>query len=141
VKIFAKAYNCDPETNPEALKRKLSLANPGALVQTAKGRSAANEFFVEMLAAQTLRAEDSESLLAKKPEIDLLLRLAGTNQISTAIKEKGAKNGEAFLLICAGRSMLESPKDLQAKELPRRELSRAELARVEKAALLGIRNA
>jgi tRNA threonylcarbamoyladenosine modification (KEOPS) complex Cgi121 subunit len=141
LKVFAKAYSCGPETNPEALKLKLSLANPGSLVQSARGRSAVNEFFVEMLAAQTIRAEDSGGLLAKKPEIDLLLRLAGTNQISTAIKEKGARNGEAFLLICAGRSAPKSPKGLQAKELPRRELSRTELARVEKAALLGIRNA
>ena len=118
MKIFAKAYNCDPETNPEALKRKLSLANPGALVQTAKGRSAANEFFVEMLAAQTLRAEDSGSLLAKKPEIDLLLRLAGTNQISTAIKEKGAKNGEAFLLDICRKVGAKIPKGPPSKGTP-----------------------
>jgi len=140
VKIFAKAYNCRPGSDPEAAKRELSLANPGAVVQAARGGSASNELYVEMLAAQTLRAQASEGMLAKKPEIDLLLRLAGTNQIAAAIKEKGAKAGDASLLICAGRSALKSPKSLSRMELPRRGLTRAELAKVEKAALLGTRN-
>ena len=139
-RIFAKAYSCGPETDPEACKRKLSLAHPGAVVQAAKRGSASNELFVEMLAAQTLSAETSGSLLAKKPEIDLLLRLAGTNQISTAIREKGVKGGEPFLVIWAGRSELKSPKGFAEKELPRRALNRAELAKVERAALLGVRS-
>jgi len=94
-----------------------------------------------MLAAQTFQAESSGSLLANKPEIDLLLRLAGTNQISRAIREKGAKKGEPFLLIVAGRSEQILPQRIPAKELPRRKLSRAELARIEKASLLGTRSA
>jgi tRNA threonylcarbamoyladenosine modification (KEOPS) complex Cgi121 subunit len=141
MKIFARAYNCGSESDAEAVKRELSLANPGAVVQTARSGSATNEFFVEMLAAQTLHAMASRNLLAKKPEIDLLLRLAGTNQISAAIKEMGARKGDSFLLISAGRSELKSPKRLLGKELPRRQLSKAELARVEKAALLGTRSA
>jgi tRNA threonylcarbamoyladenosine modification (KEOPS) complex Cgi121 subunit len=137
--IFAKAYACGPGSDMDLLKRELAAANPGALVQAAKGGSAENEFFVEMLAAQTLRAETSKSMLANKPEIDLLLRLAGTTQISQAIKGEGARRGEPFLLMAAGRSALTTPRVLEGKELPRTGLTKAELAKVEKAALLGTR--
>jgi len=141
MKIYARAYCLGPESDPEAVKRELSAANPGAVVQTVKESAASNEFFVEMLSAQTLRAESTGGLLAKRPEIDLLLRIAGTNQISRAIREKGAKGGEPFLVMTAGRSAQNLPRGFAGKELMRRELNRAELSRIEKAALLGTRRA
>jgi tRNA threonylcarbamoyladenosine modification (KEOPS) complex Cgi121 subunit len=139
LRIFVKAYTCGRESSPEAMKREVLSANPGAVVQAARGGVATNELFVEMLAAQTLRAESSGTLLAKRPEIDLLLRLAGTDQISTAIREKGARAGEPFLVFSAGRSPQKRVKVLSGRELPRRKLSVAELQMVEKAALLEVR--
>ncbi len=136
MRVFAKAYLFEKGFSSQEIKRKLAVANAGSIVQAAKGGSAHNEFFVEMLAAQTLRAEASGSLLAKKPEIDFLLRLAGTTQIARAIREQGAKEGEPFLLVVAGREALLWPPELSGIELSRRDLSPEELARVEKAALL-----
>ena len=133
---FARAYLFGRGESSEDVKRKLASANPGSLVQVAKAGSADNELMVEMLAAQTLRAESSGEMLAKKPEIDLLLRLAGTTQISRAIAARGAVAGERFLAINAARSEVVVPAEFREAELPRRELTKADLARVERAALL-----
>ncbi|MDG7007356.1 MAG: hypothetical protein JRN06_03815 [Nitrososphaerota archaeon] len=110
------------------------------VVQTAAEGAATNEFFVEMLAAQTLRAAESGTLLANSPEMDFLLRLAGTTQITRAIREKGSAKGKPFLLVVAGRTIPESGPVL-GQELPRHGLSKGELQRVEKAALLSARRA
>jgi len=134
--ILAKAYLCGPEAKPAEMRRKLSAMNPGFMVQAVRATRGMNEFFLEMLAAQTLQAESSGSLLANKPEIDFLLRLAGTTQISVAIKEAGAKEGEPFVAVVAGRSEVNVEAQTRGRELPWRKLSRAELDRVERAALL-----
>ncbi|MDG6898764.1 MAG: hypothetical protein JRN24_03390 [Nitrososphaerota archaeon] len=123
------------------MKEKLASANLSSMVQAANAGSAKNESFVEMLAAQTLHADASGSLLAKKPEIDFLLRLAGTTQIARAIREHGAKEGAPFLLVVAARTPVRGPSEVSGLELPRRDLSLAELARVEKAALLSAQRA
>jgi tRNA threonylcarbamoyladenosine modification (KEOPS) complex Cgi121 subunit len=136
VKIFAKAYVCGSELSPEEAKLELAALNPGTIVQTGSARSAENEFFVEMLAAQTLRAGVAGGLIAKKPEMDFLLRLAGTTQISKAIKRYGSTKGEPFMLVVAGRRGIRSPKTFEALELPRRRLTKKELNRIEEAALL-----
>ncbi len=141
MRIFARAYLCGREMDRDELKRELASLNPGCLVQAAKAGSANSEFVVEMLAAQTLRAESSGSLLAKKPEIDLLLRLAGTSQISRAIKSYGARSGEPFLLVAASRTRVREPTALKKLALPRKDLGVSELARVEKAALLNAQRA
>jgi len=93
-----------------------------------------------MLAAQTFQAERSGTLLAKKPEVDLLLRLAGTTQIAKAIRERGAKPGASFLLIVASRSGIVGIPGL-LQELPRSLLSDGDLARIERAALLDVARA
>ncbi|MDE1852810.1 MAG: hypothetical protein KGI38_03565 [Thaumarchaeota archaeon] len=118
------------------MKQELASANPGALVLAARAGSVRNEFLVEMLAAQTFQAMSSGSLLANKPEIDLLLRLAGTTQISRAIEDHGTRPGERSLLVVAGRKTVEGPKQLAELELPRRRMTRPELMKVERAALL-----
>ncbi|HEV2226630.1 MAG TPA: KEOPS complex subunit Cgi121 [Nitrososphaerales archaeon] len=136
MKVFAKAYVCDGDLSPDEVKLELASLNPGSIVQTGRAESAENEFFVEMLAAQTLRAGSVGCLLAKKPEMDFLLRLAGTTQISKAIKQYGSTEGEPFLIVVAGPREIKSPRAARAAELPRRELSKKELDRIEDAALL-----
>lgn len=133
---YARAYLFEDGEDAEEVKRRLSMANPGTVVQTVRPGTARNEALIEMLAAQTFTAEPSRALLAKKPEIDLLLRLAGTTQISRAIKECGAKAGQDFLAINAGTSELVSPAGFESREVQRRGLSEAELDRIERAALL-----
>ena len=136
MRIFAKAFLCSKGALSEDVKRRFVEANPGSMVQTSKEGLAGNEVFYELLAAQTLQAESSEGLLARKPEIDFLLRLAGTTQISRAIKDAGAKAGDQFILVVAGRRTIRRPSGIYATELPRLELTAAELGRIEKAALL-----
>ena len=136
MRIFAKAFLCPRGASPADFKRRLADANPGSMVQATKGGLAGNEVFVELLAAQTLQAESSGGLLANKPEIDFLLRLAGTTQISRAIREAGAKSGDQFILVVAGRSTIRRLSGIDGKELPRLELTASELGRIEKAALL-----
>jgi tRNA threonylcarbamoyladenosine modification (KEOPS) complex Cgi121 subunit len=136
VRIFARAFLCPRGASPGALKRRLSDANPDSIVQTTKGGLVENEVFVELLAAQTLQAESSKGLLANKPEMDLLLRLAGTTQISRAIRDAGAKSGDQFVLVVAGKKTIKRPSGIDVIELPRLELTASELGRIEKAALL-----
>ena len=136
MKVFARAYLCGRDMRPEEMKRRLLLANPGSMVQAARAGTVKDEFLVEMLAAQTLQAEASGSLLAKRPEIDFLLRLAGTTQISRAIREHGAREGAPFILVVAGHSEQKGLAELEGMELPRRTLAASELGRVERAALL-----
>ena len=141
MRIFARAFLCPRDASPEASKSRAADANPGSMVQAAKGEVAGNEVFVELLAAQTLQAESSGGLLAKRPEIDFLLRLAGTTQISRAIAEAGAKSGDQFLVVVAGRRAVRRPRGFVGKELPRLELTSSELGGIERAALLNARRA
>ena len=135
-RIFTRAYVCGADLKPEEVKRKLLGANKGAMVQTSGPDAADNEFLIELLAAQTLKAQALRSLLAKKPEIDFLLRLAGTTQIAKAIRQVGARQGGRFLAVVAAESEVKEVKGLPGLRLPRRELTRSELGRVERAALL-----
>ena len=111
------------------------------MVQVAKEGLVGNEQFAELIAAQTLQAENSKGLLAKKAEIDFLLRLAGTTQISRALKEAGARSGDQFVLVVAGRRTIKRPSGIDAKELPRLELTASERGRIERAALLNAEKA
>ena len=125
--------------DPDSVRKIVEARLPGSIVQAVRADAATNGFFVEMIAAQTLRANGTQNLLAKKPEVDLLLRLAGTTQISKAIEQMGAKKGKPFLLVIAGpgRGLAGlSVKELGGSELERRELSSDELDRIEQAALL-----
>jgi tRNA threonylcarbamoyladenosine modification (KEOPS) complex Cgi121 subunit len=136
---FARAYHFEGEKNTDEVKKKLLSANPGTIVQAIRPGNVRNEAFIEMLAAQTFAAESSGSLLAKKREIDLLLRLAGTTQISRAIREEGARPGQDFLAINAGTSKLVAPLGYERRELTRDDLTKAELVKIERAALLDAR--
>jgi len=140
-RVFARAFVCPRGASPEDSKRLLAGANPGSLVQAVKEGLIGNEVFVELLSAQTLQAQSSGGLLANKPEIDFILRLAGTTQISRAIVDAGAKSGDKFVLVVAGRSTVRRPRGLDGVELPRLKLTDSELERVEKAALLNVERA
>jgi tRNA threonylcarbamoyladenosine modification (KEOPS) complex Cgi121 subunit len=134
MRIFVRAFLFGPDVKPEDAKSRLAEINPDSLVQSLRSDSDGNPAYLQLLAAQSVHAQSTGGLLAKKPEIDLLLRAAGTTQISRAIKEKGAKAGEPFIVVVAGvRRVRRIPG---SEEIPRRELSEEELGMVENAALL-----
>jgi tRNA threonylcarbamoyladenosine modification (KEOPS) complex Cgi121 subunit len=122
----------------DELKRRLGLRHPGLLIQTVRAEVVSNELFAEMVTAQTLRAAATSNLLARRWEIDLLLRLAGTTQISVAIARMGARKGEPFVVVVAGERgrMAAFRQGRRWTRLPRVELSKEEMERVESAALL-----
>lgn len=135
-RTYARAYICEGTLDPDEAKRRFQTANQGHMVQASTLDPSGNERFFEMLTAQTIRAETIGTLLARKPEIDYLLRLAGTTQISRAIKHKGAAKGERFLIVVAGRSDPRLAPGIRGLRLGRAELTATELGRIEKAALL-----
>ena len=141
MKASARAFRCGGGVAPREAIRRAAAANEGLLVQAVSDGSAANASFVEMVAAQTIRAQRSGSLLARRPEVDFLLRLAGTSQISKAIRENGAVDGKPFLLVVAGTERPKAMKGVECEELPRRALSAEELRRIEAAALLDAQRA
>lgn len=125
--------------NQDVAKRAAERIGGASLVQSVRLDSAANGFFIEMIAAQTLHAKATGNLLAKKPEIDFLLRLAGTTQIKEAIESVGVQDGRPFLLVVAGAGPKFGHlrgKPGRWKELAKRALTEGELDRIEHAALL-----
>jgi len=133
-----RCYVVGSETDPADAKHAISRGHPELLVQTVRAETASNESFVGMICAETMSAERSQVLLARKPEIDLLLRLASTTQISVAIGKVGVGKGEPFLLIVAGEGKTVKAIRPPAgwKRLDRRPLSKGELELIERAALL-----
>jgi tRNA threonylcarbamoyladenosine modification (KEOPS) complex Cgi121 subunit len=97
-----------------------------------------------MIAKQTIRSRKRRSLLAARPELDLLLRLAGTTQISGAIEKVGYRNAGTKVLVAVGTTRdlrkIEKLAD-QKRDVFKRsrsaELSSADLEAIERAALLG----
>jgi len=127
--------------DPDSVRKMVAAEAPGSVVQAVSTAAATNGYYVEMIAAQTLRAAGTPNLLARKPEVDLLLRLAGTTQISRAIERIGAKKGKPFLLVIAGparRLARISWAEIGGREMVKRDLSPDELERMEVAALLNV---
>ena len=97
---------------------------------------------MEVLWGQTTEAERLGTLLANEPEVDMLLRIAGTRQISVAIREAGFRNGTRSVLVAAGArsklTQLESQLN-GARRVGGGELTSQDLERVEKAALLNLK--
>src|SRR5438128_9315613 len=87
----------------EDLKARLLRSFPDLLFQLVDARSGSNERFFRLITAQTLKASGDGSLLASKPEVDLLLSLARTIQLSEPLARVGYKRGERRILIAAGK--------------------------------------
>ncbi len=105
-----------------------------------------NGRMLELIGNQTITALAEKSLLASKPEVDLLLRVAGTTQIEAALRLVGYRgNGKKVLVaIGDGRVLARLRRHCithvpGATPLGKSPLSRQELEKVEVAALLATR--
>lgn len=99
------ALSAEAKLAPEEAERellRLRSSHPGLIIQLASVERLPSARAVLMIAAQTLRAVGTDSLLAAKPEVDLLLRLAGTSQITLALKKNGYRSGGTMMLVAAG---------------------------------------
>lgn len=112
------------------------MPNARYLVQCVNTRAGRNLGFLEMIAAQTLSALRTGNLLAKKPEVDFLMRVAGNAQIKQAIDRAGAKKGERFLLVVFSERDFKFRKRRGWSSLAKSGPRKSDLERVEQAALL-----
>ncbi|MDA4121152.1 MAG: KEOPS complex subunit Cgi121 [Thaumarchaeota archaeon] len=137
METHARAFTVDRGLDSDRVKEEVRGKHPSLLVQSLRPGAARNVRLLEMIAAQTVEAAASGNLIARKLEIDFLLRVAGTTQISRAIRKVGSQEGRPFLLVMAGRRRIPAvPGSGRWKELERKELSERELEKVEVAALL-----
>ena len=134
--VIAKVYRCPATADHEKVKADLRRSCPDALIQSTRVEAVSNPRFAELVAAQTFASLESGQLLANKPEMDLLLRLARTAQISQAIQRVGARRGEPFLAIVVSRGKRIAIAEPPGEPLTSKDLSEEELDRVEEAALL-----
>ena len=143
---------------------RMRVENGGVLIQVVRMGSAPNCAAVEMMVSQTLAVAGTASTLAEKPELDLLLRLAGTRQIGDAFKRIGYKGGsergdeggggrggggngntpkKLFMVAASGRGgdafdllLQRIAGDHRFKTVPKKPLGKADMETVERAALL-----
>ncbi len=110
----------------------------GVYIQALRADISDNCRFFSMVAWQTLTAKMEGSLIARRPEIDILLRIAGTTQIERAIDEFGlSEEGKNILLIFGDALKIrELTKGIGLRRLKERTLTKRELYSIEKAALL-----
>jgi tRNA threonylcarbamoyladenosine modification (KEOPS) complex Cgi121 subunit len=132
----------------EELLAKVRKRAPRVIIQVVGATRAPNPSAVEMIAAQTLTAAKSGTTLAERPELDLLLRLAGTRQIGEAFQRVGYKSNEKrFFMVAASegsgatlaRMVMRLAVDKRFKEVAKKKLTKSDLQQVERAALLAVR--
>ncbi len=137
-----------PPAEVEGLLSEMRRKSPKIILQVVGADRPPNPSAVEMIAAQTLTAVRSGSTLAERPELDLLLRLAGTRQIGEAFRRLGYKSGgRRFFMVAAregdGAALVRLSKrltkDSRFREVARKKLGKADLEQVERAALLAAR--
>ena len=77
----------------------------------------------------SLNAQKNQILLSKKTETDILLRFAGTTQISYGIKTVGRKTKKDFVIIALGKKIglnklhTELKPDINSKQLSKNNVS------------------
>jgi hypothetical protein len=88
----------DPTEDLREFRRKAGQAH----VQTFDISAVAGRTHVLFCLMQSLDLEATGQLLADRVEVDLLQRVAGTNQISEAVRRAGSKEGAPSLLVIFG---------------------------------------
>jgi len=88
----------DPASQLKAFRK----AARGASVQTLDLSAVGGRMHILLTLKQTEELKGSSQLLADKAEVDLLLRVAGTRQISVAVRAAGSRPGADSLLVVFG---------------------------------------
>lgn len=81
----------------------LRQKHPGASIQAVSKRFVASPTHAEKIIRLSMESEKRGIMLARKLEVDMLMRFALAGQISEAIRAAGAKPGQGSILICIGR--------------------------------------
>lgn len=80
----------------------LRLKYPNLIIQAISSDFILGKSHFSKIILVSLTAQKNQTLLSEKLETDILLRFAGTTQISKAINDLGIKKGSDFFLICLG---------------------------------------
>jgi len=78
---------------------------PNVIIQAISSKFILNEEHVKKILSLSILAKKHNTLLSKKLEVDMLLRFAGTTQISVAINHLGIIRNQNFLLIVIGKKL------------------------------------
>ena len=78
---------------------------PDLLIQAVSSNFILNKEHAKKIISLSILAKKHSMLLSKKLEVDILLRLAGTTQITDAIKNIGIRKNQNFLLIAIGKKL------------------------------------
>ena len=82
----------------------LRVEFPDLIIQAISSDFILSKDHVKKILLLSLSAKKHNILLSKKLETDILLRFAGTTQISGAIQNLGIRNNQNFLLIAMGKN-------------------------------------
>lgn len=91
-----------PDIDLDALRHEL----PTIWIQAVDSRYVLDENHLRRIVEVTMAAKDTGNMLGRRPEIDLLLRLAQTTQISAAISRAGVGAGSVVLVAAGDASSL-----------------------------------
>ena len=78
---------------------------PNLIIQAISSKFILNKEHVKKILSLSILAKKHNTLLSKKLEVDILLRFAGTTQISVAINHLGITRNQKFLLIVIGEKL------------------------------------
>jgi len=98
VEIMGYRGGGDPTEELKAFRE----AAQGASVQTLDSRSVAGKKHILLALKQTVELARTSQLLAERPEVDFLLRIGGTRQISQAVRTTGARPGSESVVVIFG---------------------------------------
>ena len=84
----------------------LRLEFPNLIIQAVSSKFLLSKSHIKKIILLSLVAKKQKNMISKKLETDILLRFAGTNQISKAIENVGLNSKDSLTLISIGRKNL-----------------------------------
>jgi len=103
----------------EGLVDSLRAEFPRLAIQVVRRRMVLGESHARRVAQVSLAASRRGALLTRRPEADMLLRFAGTPQISQAIRRAGARPTEDAVIVAAGAGRALEALRARAGAMPR----------------------
>ncbi|RLE47469.1 MAG: hypothetical protein DRJ31_08815 [Candidatus Methanomethylicota archaeon] len=113
--VHVRAYLVEPHPNIlDELNEIRKKTN--AIVQIVDPSCVASLDHIRLIAFQTWEAMKNDELMAEKPEIDLLMRFALTDQINLAIERCGYKGLKSILIVFGLKKDVEKAEVILKKE-------------------------
>jgi tRNA threonylcarbamoyladenosine modification (KEOPS) complex Cgi121 subunit len=100
--VFAEILSYKGGRDPTRDLKAFREAAGGAYVQTLDAAAVGGRRHLILTLKQTIESARTSQLLAEKPEVDFLLRVAGTRQIAEAVREAGARPRSDSVMVLFG---------------------------------------